>query len=67
MKVKEDDVHLKKDVFSISLYIHLYQGSTLSLPNAVTYPHCFLTAYKMTSCPSMLAGVLDSKTPELYY
>ena len=45
--------------FSLSLYLHLYQGSTLSLTNVVTYPHCFLTAYKMTSRPSILAETSD--------
>ena len=28
----------------------------------ITYPLCFLTAYKMTSRPSVLAGTSDKKT-----
>ena len=32
-----------------------------------TQPHCFLTAYRMTSHPSVLAGTLDSKNPTPYY
>ena len=56
-------IHQKRDVF----YLHLYQGSTLSLTNVVTYPHCFLTAYKMTSRSSVLAGMSDSKNPDTYY
>ena len=31
------------------------------------YPHCFLTAYKMMSRSSVLAGTSDSKNPDLYY
>ena len=34
-------VYLKNYDFSIPLLLPLYQGSTLSLPNVVTYPHCF--------------------------
>ena len=30
-----------------------------------TYPLCFLTAYKMTSHPSVLAGTSDSKNQTL--
>ena len=41
--------------------------STLSHSNVITYPHCFLTAYKMTSRPSVLAGTSDSKNPDPYY
>ena len=33
--------------------------ATLSFTNKITYPHCFLTAYKMMSLPSILAGALD--------
>ena len=33
-------------VFSISLPSPFHQDNTLSLTNAATYPHCFLTAYK---------------------
>ena len=54
-------VHLKNDVFSISFPSPLYQGNTLLITNAITYPHCFLTAYKMTLRPSILAGMLDLK------
>ena len=43
------------------------QGSTLSLTNVITYPYCFLTANKMTSHPSVLAGTSDSKNPDPYY
>ena len=32
-------------LFPISFLSPLYQGSTPSLPNVVTYPLCFLTAY----------------------
>ena len=39
-------VHIKKEVFSLSLLYLLYQGNTLSLTNVITYPHCFLTTYK---------------------
>ena len=53
--------HQKKDAFSLSLSLRSHQGSLLSLPNFVTYPVCFLTAYKMMSCPSFLAQVLDSR------
>ena len=60
-------VHQKRDAFSLSLSLPSHQGSLLSLPNFVTYPVCFLTAYKMMSCPSFLAQVLDSKNPGLHY
>ena len=40
-------VHLKNDVFSLSLPSPLCQGNTLSLTNVVTYLQCFLTAYKI--------------------
>ena len=53
--------HRKRDAFSLSLYLLSHQGSTPSLPNFVTYPLCFLTAYKMTSHPSILAWASDSK------
>ena len=49
----------EKGCFSFSLYLHSHQGSTPSLPNIFTYPHYFLTAYKMTSQPSVLAGASD--------
>ena len=39
----------------------------LSLTNVVTYPLHFLTAYKMMSRHSILAGMSDSKNPDLYY
>ena len=52
-------VHLKNDDLSTSLLLPLNQVITLSLPKVVTYPHCFLTAYILTSCASVLAGVLD--------
>ena len=39
-------VHLKNDVFSLSLPSLFYQGNTLSLTNVITYPHYFLTPYK---------------------
>ena len=32
-----------------------------------TYTLYFLTAYKMTSSPSVLAGTSDSKNPDPYY
>ena len=54
--------HLNRYVFSSPFtFIYTKVASTPSLPNGVTYPHCFLTAYKMTSCPSVLAGKSDSK------
>ena len=34
-------VHLENDLFYISFSSTLYQGSTLTLTNAITYPHCF--------------------------
>ena len=37
-------VHLKNDVFPISLPSLLYPSNTLCLTNVVTYPHCFQTA-----------------------
>ena len=52
-------VHLKNGVFPISLLLPLFQGSTLYLPNVVTYPDCFLTAYKMTSLLCIVAGTSD--------
>ena len=48
-------VHRKRDAFSASLYLCSHQGSALSLPNYVTYPLCFLSAYKITSRPSVIA------------
>ena len=44
-------VHRKRNAFSHSLYLCLHLGNTFSLPNFVTYPLYFLTAYKMTSRP----------------
>ena len=35
--------------------------------NFIIFPLCFLTAYKMTSRPSVLAGTWDSKNPDPYY
>ena len=58
-------VHQKRNVFSLALYLHIYHGSTIFLAN-VNYPHCFLTAYKIMSRPSILAGTLNSKNPNLY-
>ena len=40
----------------------LHQGSTLLSQMSLSI--CFLTAYKMTSRPSVLAGTLDSKKPD---
>ena len=37
------------------------------LTNDVIYSLCFLTAYKMMSRPSVLAGMSDSKNPDPYY
>ena len=54
-------VHLKNDVFPISP--PLYQGNTLSLTNVVTYPHCFLTAYKRLWRWCVLAGMSVSTKP----
>ena len=58
-------VHLKNDVFPISL--PLYQGNTPSLTNVITYPHCFQTACKRLWCLYIVGGASDSKNPELYY
>ena len=52
-------VHQKRDAFSPSLYLCSHQGSAPSLPNSFTCPLCFLSAYKMMSSPSVLAGALD--------
>ena len=60
-------VHLENDLFYISFSSTLYQGSTLSLTFAVTYPYCFLTAYKRLCCLPVLAGTSDSKKPDPYY
>ena len=62
-------VHRKRDTFSLSVYLCSHQGSTRtpSLPNFVTHPLCFLTAYKMTSRPSVLAWAPDSKNPDLHF
>ena len=43
-------------------FIHTKVASSLSLPNFVTHPLCFLTAHKMKSPPSVLAWASDSKT-----
>ena len=53
--------------FSLFYYLPSHQGSTLSILNFVTYPLCFLIAYKMTSRPSVSARASDSKNPDLYY
>ena len=42
-------------------------GPPPPLTNFVIYPLCFLTAYKMTSPPNVLAGASDSKNPDPYY
>ena len=60
-------VHRKREAFSLSLYLCSPQSSTLSLPNFVDYPLCFLTPYKMTSRPSFIAWASDSTNPDLYY
>ena len=60
-------VHQKRDASYLSIYLCSHQGSTLSLPKFVFYPLCFLTAYKMMSCPSVIALASDSKNPDLYY
>ena len=57
----------EKDDFSLSLYLPSHQSSTLSLTYVINYPHFFLTAYKMTSRPSILAEMTDSKNLDLYY
>ena len=57
-------VHVNKVVIfvsSISFSSPLCQGSTLSLTNIITYPHCFLTAYKRLRRLTVLTGTLDSK------
>ena len=51
----------------ISFSSPLSQGNALSLTNVVTYPHCFLTAYKRLWCLCVLAGTWDSKNPDLDY
>ena len=58
-------VHLKNDVFSISL--PLYQGNTLSLPNVITSLVDFVTSYKLLWRLCVSAGTSDSKNPKLYY
>ena len=61
-------VHLKNDVFHISLPSPLYQGNnTLSLTKTITSLVNFLTAYKMLWRLCVIAGTSDSKNPELYY
>ena len=60
-------VHLRRTTFSLSLYLRSHQGSTPTLTYFVIYPLCFLTAYKMMSHPSVLAGTSDSKNPDPYY
>ena len=40
---------------------------SLSLINVVTYPHCFLTAYKRLWRLPVLAGTSDSKNQDSYY
>ena len=45
-------VHQKRYAFSFSFYLRSHQGSNPPLTNFV---NCFLTAYKMTSRPSVLA------------
>ena len=52
-------VHQKRYAFSPSLYLCSHQGNALSLPNLVTYPLCFLTAYKMKSRPRVVALAQD--------
>ena len=59
-------VHLKNDVFPISLFSPLYQVNTPSLTNVITYPHCFQTACKRLWCLYIVGGASDSKNPELY-
>ena len=56
---KHVGVYLKNDVISLSLLSPLYQGNTLSLTNVVTYPHCFLTAYKSLLRLPVLTGTWD--------
>ena len=53
--------------FSLSLYRYSHQASTPPLTNFFTDPLYFLTAYKMMSRPSVLAGASDSKNPDPYY
>ena len=60
-------VHLRKTTFSLSLYLASHQGSTPTLTDCVIYPLCFLTTYKMTPRPSVLAGTSDPKHPDPYY
>ena len=59
-------VHLKNDVFSISLPFPLYQVNTLSLPNVFTSLVNFLTACKKLWRPCVVAGASDSNNSKLY-
>ena len=54
-------VHLKNDVFPISLTFPLHQGNTLSLPNAYTSLVNFLTTCKKLWRLSVLGGSSDLK------
>ena len=60
-------VHLKNDVFPISLPSPLHQGNPLSLTNAFTSLVNFLTGYKRLWRLCIVAGTSDSKNLELYY
>ena len=40
---------------------------TYTLTSVITYPHCFLTAFKSLWCLFVLAGMSDFKKPDLYY
>ena len=52
-------VHLKNDVFSISLPFPLFQGNTLSLPNFDSSLVNFVTAYKRLWYLCVSAGTSD--------
>ena len=61
-------VHRKRDAFSYYLYLLPYQSSTpLPLTNFIIHPLCFHTAYKSYDMLPVLAGMSDSKNPDLYY
>ena len=59
-------VRLKNDVFLISFPSPLYRGNTLSLTNVVTYPHCFLVAYKRLWMFACLGWNVGFKKTQIY-
>ena len=54
-------------VFSIPRLLPLYQGSTLSLPNFVSYPHCFQKCIQKAVMSVRHSWDIGLKKPELYY